>query len=119
MDDDSDVPPSQRANRREVAFVSAANREGVKATRIASMVRVSGKVGIGLWEQLPLEAMTGRFAEALHLGIKLSSKMPPEVRDHLREQIEAGLTEEVVTSTANVISEARRTAMKIERMWEK
>ena len=119
VDDDSGVPPSQRANRREVAYITAANREGVKAIRVASMVRENGKVGIGLWEQFPLEAMTGRFTEALHLGIKLSSKMPTEVRDYLREQIEAGLMEEVVNSTANVISEARRTAMKIEGMWEK
>jgi hypothetical protein len=45
--------------------------------------------------------------------------MPTEVRDYLREQIEDGLMEEVVNSTANVIAEARRTAMTIERMWEK
>lgn len=119
VDDDSDLPPSQRANRKEVAYVSAANREGITATRIASMVRENGKVGIGLWEQLSPGMMTGRFAEALHLGIKLSSKMPPEVRDYLREQIEDGLMEEVVNSTANVITEARRTAMKIEGMWKK
>ena len=119
VDDDSDVPPSQRPDRKEVAYVSAANREGVSAVRVASMVRESGKVGIGLWEQLPAGAMTGRFAEALHLGIKLSAKMPAEVRDYLREQIEDGLMEEVVNSTANVISEARRTAMTIDRMWEK
>jgi hypothetical protein len=118
VDDDSDVPPSQRANRKEVAFVSAANREGISAVRVASLVRENGKVGVGLWEQLPLETK-GRFAEALHLGIKLSAKMPTEVRDYLREQIEAGLMEEVVNSTANVITEARRTAMTIEGMWEK
>jgi hypothetical protein len=119
-DDDSDALPSQRPDRKEVAFISAVNKDGVTATCVASMVRESGKVGVGLWEQLPQDAIaTGRFAEALHQGIKLSGKMPPEVRDYLREQIEAGLMEEVVTSTANVISEARRTAMKIERIWEK
>lgn len=118
-DDDSDLPPSQRTNRKEVAYVSAANREGIRAVRVASMVRESGKVGVGLWEQIPTEGITGRFAEALHMGIKLSSKMPTEVRDYLREQIEAGLMEEIVNSTANVITEARRTAMTIERMWEK
>jgi hypothetical protein len=120
VDDDLTVPPSQRPDRKEVAYISAANKEGVTATRVASMVREGGKVGVGLWEQLPQDAIpAGRFAEALHLGIKLSAKMPTEVRDYLREQIEAGLMEEVVTSTANVITEARRTAMKIERMWEK
>lgn len=119
VDDDSNLPPSQRSNRKEVAYVSAANREGIRAVRVASMVRESGKVGVGLWEQLPTAAISGRFAEALHMGIKLSSKMPTEVRDYLREQIEAGLMNEVVNSTANVITEARRTAMTIERMWEK
>jgi hypothetical protein len=118
-DDDSDLPPSQRPDRKEVAYISAANREGIRAIRVAPMVRENGKVGVGLWEQLPIEAISGRFAEALHLGIKLSSKMPTEVRDYLREQIEAGLIEEVVNSTANVITEARHTAMTIERMWEK
>ena len=119
VDDDSNLPPSQRPNRKEVAYVSAANREGIRAVRVASMVRESGKVGVGLWEQLPAEAISGRFAEALHMGIKLSSKMPTEVRDYLREQIEAGLMDEIVNSTANVITEARRTAMTLERMWEK
>jgi hypothetical protein len=119
VDDESDLPPSQRSNRKEVAYISAANREGIRAIRVASMVRECGKVAVGLWEQLPAEAISGRFAEALHLGIKLSSKMPTEVRDYLREQIEDGLMEEVVNSTANVIAEARRTAMTIERMWEK
>lgn len=119
VDDASDAPPSQRANRKEIAYVSAANRDGVSDVRVASMVRESGKVAVGLWEQIPTEAMAGRFAEALHMGLKLSSKMPTEVRDFLREQIKAGLAEEIINSTANVITEARRTAMTIERMWGK
>lgn len=120
VDDTSDVPPSKRPNRQEVAIVSAANAAGVKNVTIASVVREGGKVGIGLWEQLPLAAIAGRFAEALHMGLKLSGKIPPEVRAFLREQIEAGLVQEIVTSTMNVISEARRTAMTIEEgMWKK
>lgn len=121
IDDDSDVPPSERPNRKEVAIVSAANSAGVKDVRIASVVRESGKVGIGLWEQLPAAvAATGRFTEALHMGIKLSSKMPAEVRTFLREQMEAGLAEEILKSTVSVITEARRTAMTIERReWNK
>jgi|694.fasta_scaffold05332_16 hypothetical protein len=123
VDDDSDAPPSERSNRKEVAIVSAANAAGVRDVRIASVVRENGKVGIGLWEQIPPTAMTGRFAEALHMGIKLSAKIPPEIRAYLREQTEAGLIQEIVTSTAHIINEARRTAMTIEtmekRMWEK
>lgn len=122
VDDDSDVPPSQRPNRKEVAYISAANNAGIRDVRVASMVRESGKVAVGLWEKLPLSFVAGRFSEALHMGIKLSDKMPPEVRDFLREQIEAGLMEEVVRSTMAVIAEARRGAMTIdtmERMWEK
>lgn len=120
VDDINGLPPSQRPNRKEVAYISAANSAGISDVRVASMVRESGKVGVGLWEQLPLDGVAGRFAEAMHMGIKLSSKMPAEVRDFLREQIEAGLMEEVVSSTMNVISEARRNAMTIEeRMWKK
>lgn len=120
IDDDSDVPPSKRPNRKEVAYISAANNAGITDVRVASMVRESGKVAVGLWEQLPLVGATGRFAEALHMGIKLSGKMPPEVRDFLREQIEAGLLREILNSTANVIAEARLNAMTIEeRLWEK
>jgi hypothetical protein len=115
VDDNSDVPPSQRSNRKEVAIVSAANSAGVKDVRIASVVRENAKVGIGLWEQLPLTVATGRFAEALHMGIKLSAKIPPDIRDFLREQIEAGLMREILVSTTNVITEARRTAMTIEK----
>ena len=120
VDDDSDVPPSQRHDRKEVAIVSAANSAGAKDVRIASVVREGGKVGIGLWEQIPTAGITGRFAEALHMGLKLSAKMPPEIRDSLREQIEAGLMQEVVGSTMNVITEARLAAMTIaERVWKK
>lgn len=122
VDDNSDVPPSKRPNRKEVAYISAANSAGITDVRVASLVRESGKVGVGLWEQLPLVAATGRFAEALHMGIKLSSKMPSEVRDFLREQIEAGLMEEIVSSTMSVIAKARLGAMTIgtiERLWER
>ena len=120
VDDNSDVPPSKRPNRKEVAFISAANSAGISNVCVASMVRESGKVGVGLWEQLPLAGVPGRFAEALHMGIKLSSRMPAEVRDFLREQIEAGLMTEVVSSTVSVIEEARRTAMTIEKgLWGK
>jgi hypothetical protein len=120
VDDDSDVPPSQRPNRKEVAIVSAANSAGVKNVSVASVVRESGKVGIGLWEQLHASAAAGRFTEALHMGIKLSSKMPVEVRTFLREQMESGLSEEILGSTMRVITEARRTAMSIERReWNK
>lgn len=120
VDDINGLPPSQRPNRKEVAYISAANSAGISDVRVASMVRESGRVGVGLWEQLPLEGVVGRFAEAMHMGIKLSSKMPPEVRDFLREQIEAGLMEEVVSSTMSVIAEARLNAMTIEeRMWKK
>lgn len=120
VDDVSDVPPSERPNRKEVAIVSAANSAGVKAVSIASVVRENDKVGIGLWEQLPLTAATGRFPEAIHMGIKLSKKIPPEIRDFLREQIEAGLLQEIVSSTTNVISEARRTALNMEKgEWKK
>lgn len=120
VDDINGLPPSQRPNRKEVAYISAANSAGISDVRVASMVRESGRVGVGLWEQLPLDGVAGRFAEAMHMGIKLSSKMPSEVRDFLREQIEAGLMEEVVSSTMSVIAEARRNAMTIEeRMWKK
>ena len=117
--EDIELPPSQNPKREEVAIVSAADSTGISEVQVASVIRESGKVGVGLWEQLSPDGANGRFAEALHMGIKLSTKMPTEVRDYLREQIEAGLIDEVVTSTANVISEARRTAMTIERMWEK
>ncbi len=122
VDDNSDVPPSKRPNRKEVAYISAANSAGITDVRVASLVRESGKVGVGLWEQLPMVGATGRFAEALHMGIKLSSKMPSEVRDFLREQIEAGLMQEIVSSTMSVIAEARLGSMTIEtieRLWEK
>lgn len=120
VDDDSDVLPSQRPDRKEVAIVSAVNSGGVKDVSIASVVRESGKVGIGLWEQLPAVAISGRFAEALHMGLKLSAKIPSEIRDFLREQIEAGPVQGIVGSTMSVITEARRTAMTIEEgMWEK
>ena len=114
VDDTSDLPPSGRPNRQEVAVISAASSAGVQAVRIASVVRENDKVGIGLWEQLPRTAATGRFPEALHMGLKLSKKMPAEIRDFLREQIEAGLIEEIISSTLDVITEARRTAMTIE-----
>jgi hypothetical protein len=118
--EDIDLPPSENPKRKEVAIVSAANSAGVKDVRIASMVRESGKVGVGLWEQLPLSSATGRFAEALHMGIKLSSKIPPEIRDYLREQIEAGLMKDIISSTMSVIGDARRNSMTIEEgMWEK
>lgn len=120
LDDDSGVPPSERPNRKEIATVVAANAAGINDVSIASVVRENSKVGIGLWEKLPADAMTGRFAEALHMGIRLSAKMTPEVRGFLREQIEAGLIREIVSSTMSVIAEARRTAMTIEeRMWGK
>jgi hypothetical protein len=113
---DGDLPPSQRPDRKEVAIISAADSAGVGAVRIASVVRESDKVGIGLWEQVPLAVSAGgRFAEALHMGINLSKKMPPEIRDFLREQIEAGLLEEIISSTMSAISEARRTALTIEK----
>jgi hypothetical protein len=119
-EEDSDVPASQRPNRKEVAVVSGATSAGVKDVRIASVVRENGKVGIGLWEQLSLAEISGRFAEALHMGLKLSAKMPPEIRDFLREQIEAGLMREIVSSTMNVITESRLAAMTIEKgAWEK
>lgn len=120
VDDNSGVPPSQRPNRKEVACISAANSAGVRDVRVASVVRECGKVGIGLWEQIPPVGITGRFAEALHMGIKLSGKIPSDIRDFLREQIEAGLMEEIIKSTMSVISEARRNAMTIEEgMWKK
>ena len=119
IDDTSDVPPSKRPNRQEVAYISAANSSGASDTSVASLIRENGKVGVGLWEQMPT-AGPGRFAEALHLGIKISGKIPAEVRDFLREQIEAGLMKEVVSSTVNIIAEARRTAMIAEeRLWKK
>ena len=117
---DSDVPPSQRPDRKEIAIVSAANAEGAKDLRVASVVRERGKVGIGLWEQIPSAGITGRFAEALHMGIKLSAKIPPDIRDFLREQIEAGLVKEIITATAQVVSEARLKGLTIEEgMWKK
>jgi hypothetical protein len=115
---DNDLPPSKRPDRKEVAIISAADSAGVKVVRIASMVREGDKVGIGLWEQLSVAeaaVAAGRFAEALHMGIKLSKQMPPELRDFLREQIEAGLLEEILSSTIDVINEARRTALTIEK----
>jgi|LakMenEpi03Aug12_release.lakeMendotaPanAssembly.Ray.scaffolds.fasta_scaffold210443_3 hypothetical protein len=119
LNDDLKVPPSKRPNRQEVAIVSAANNAGVSNVSIASVVREGGKVGIGLWE-LPDKAIAGRFAEALHMGLKLSSKIPAEIRAFLREQIEAGLLQEILMSTTNVISEARRTGMTIEKgAWKK
>lgn len=117
--EDAELPPSQNPRRKEAVIVSAADSTGVNTVWIAPVIREAGKVGVGLWEQLSLDAAGGRFAEALHMGVKLSSKMPTEVRDYLREQIEAGLMDEIVTSTANVITEARRTAMTIERGVEK
>lgn len=120
VDDDLTVPPSERANRKEIAYVSAANSAGINDVRFAPLVRENGKVAVGLWEELFSSAITGRFAEAMHMGIKLSGKIPPEIRDYLREQIEAGLIQEVVTSTANVITEARRNSMTIEEgKWKK
>lgn len=120
VDDTLEVPPSQRPNREEVAYISAANAAGISEARVASLVRENDKVGVGLWEEVPMAGATGRFADALHMGIKLSSKMPAEVRDFLREQMEAGLMKEIVSSTMSVIAEARRTAMTIEeRLWEK
>lgn len=120
VDDTSDVPPSQRPDRQEVAIVSAANSAGVKNVCIASVVRENSKVGIGLWEQIPTVAIAGRFSEALHMGLKLSAKIPPEIRGFLREQIEAGLLREIVNSTMHVITEARQGAMTMEKgTWEK
>lgn len=120
-DDNSDVPPSERPNRKEVAMACAATSAGVKDVCIASVVRENGKVGIGLWEQMPpTVAAAGRFAEALHMGLKLSAQIPPEIRAFLREQIEAGLMREIVGSTMSVITESRRGAMTMEEGgWEK
>ena len=114
LDDDSDLPPSKRANRQEVAVTTAATAAGISGIRVASLVRENNKVGVGLWEQYPPEAASGRFAEALHLGLKLSKRIPPSIRAFLREQIEAGLEEEVLRSTAGVISEARRKGLTLE-----
>jgi hypothetical protein len=118
--DNSDLPPSKNPDRKEIAVVSAATSEGVNTVCVASVVRENNKVGIGLWEQLNADVAAGRFAEALHMGLKLSGKIPSEVRDFLSEQIESGLADEILRSTVGVISEARRAAMSIEkREWKK
>lgn len=115
---DGDLPPSKRPDRKEIAIISAATSAGVNAVRVASVVRENNKVGIGLWEQIPMTAAAGRFAEALHMGLKLSRKMPPETRAFLTEQMESGLAEEVLRSTVGVIAEARRTGLSVERREE-
>lgn len=116
--DVNDAPPSQRPDRKEVAIVSVAGDEGVNTVFAASVVRENNKVGIGLWEKLPASATAGRFAEALHMGLKLSRKLPPETRAFLDEQIKEGLEDALIESTAATISKARRTALYIQKRGE-
>lgn len=115
-----DLPPSQRPDRKEIAVVSAATCDGIVGIRVAPVVRESNKVGVGLWEEMPTVAASGRFAEALHMGLKLSRKMPPATREFLRGLLEAGMEEEILRSTAGIITEARRNGLSVEKGdWEK
>lgn len=85
------IPLSMCDTREEVVMVTSVQSDLSVAMFTAAVIRESGKVGVGLWEQMPDEAkLSGRFLEAMKTGIKMAAAAPPRMAEFVDAEVKAG-----------------------------
>lgn len=85
-----DEPLPERAatapDRQEVAMIAMTDVDGNGALHTAAVIRENNRVGCGLWEKMEAPAggkavQTGRFADAVRIGIAMGQTMRNEQPD--------------------------------------
>lgn len=105
-------------DRMEVVMLNAMNADGGSASFIASLVRENNMVGVGLWQDMNEGGLTasGRFLEAMEVGIKMGQQIPPDMGAYLDEEIDANREGRLVHTMTQMyqkyVTEPRRVARK-------
>jgi hypothetical protein len=68
---------------------------------------VNNKVILGEWSSPSLGGVGGRFGDAIHMGMDLGAKLPPDMCDYIDAEMADGKAEELVATWLRALSTAR------------
>ena len=100
----------EHPQRREMVFMVHVGVVGEDSFHCAMVTRANGRVTLGEWEDRIEEGTTkagGRFADAMHMGIKMGQDMPVEMCQYIDEALEAGDDDQVIRPLLNALRRVR------------
>jgi len=97
--------PENHPEREEVVMLLHCTGDG-DAAHLASIHRADGKVTLGPWQQG--NDTHGPYAEALHLGMRLASKMTPEIAAAIQDGLETGDAGEMMRGALEALGNIRQ-----------
>jgi len=98
--------PSEHPDRKEVVMVLHVTRDG-SCMYSAALHRRDNRVLLGAWDRLGAEATGGRFADAIHAGMKVGAAIPEDFQQWCQERIAAGKFDEVLRPAMNAFRKVR------------
>lgn len=88
--------PSEHPDRVEAVFLLHITGDG-DTMHHAEVRREDGTVFLDTWDSFEADSnVSGRFGTAIHMGMKLSANLPPEMVEYMEANFAVGKEEEVV-----------------------
>jgi hypothetical protein len=108
-----EVAPSDDPRRVEMVFMLQVDLDKGDTFHNAEVIRRDGRVSLGTWEASSQQVRaSGRFGDAMHMGMTLGADMPEAMTSYIDAQLRAGDEMKVLRPMINALRQFRKGVQK-------